>query len=265
MDLTGESDTALVTQAFEAIEKLLARLSSGGGTVRPTRLKSAYGRAATDDVLAAANVDDLRERIDGLVVDEEFWSVECSTATVPPADTSSFENARIDIASLTAVLGSTAAERCRAGHEAYITVARAVRTFATNLHKSSAKVELPAGGSKSYPHVADFIYDVSVPALLRDAVLAFVGGAMAAIVIARAEERGEKLPPWLALELADAFAQPPLHGLATIASEDSLGLLVDSVADAKALGSAIERWRDRAILSARPIYFPFDADDAETR
>lgn len=253
--------------ALRALLSLLAPPAQNASL--PVRLTSDYARRAADEVLAAEDLEDLGERLDAMAGDEELWEqvARQSTPSPPSALSATFEGQQLDVVSLTRVLGPTATKRCLRAHTAM--KAGIARLVALQAGFERAGL-LPEGWQPpDSPAPLEMVYDVSTPAALRRFLLGLLRWAAATFSIARAEEHGDRLSPWLALGLANAWSEGPERFEATVASSDALiAWFVAIFAEAKTaeeLGAAFAQWRDAAHASTENVYFPFDAADRETQ
>ena len=213
----GTPAASLLEGATALLERFIASVSASSEA--PTRLKSAYGRTATDEVLQARDLADLSDRLDALSGDAEFWA---SEAPAPPPGTTvpgAIRSTTLDKPSLLRTLGHTAFQRCQEGQDAWIGIAHILTQWAEPIRKFR-ETQLPAS-PKAAPKkdVVELLYDDKTPLVVRRELARVMFGFAAAMTIARAEERGQKLPPWLALALGEEFAKLPERLLSNMRSD----------------------------------------------
>ena len=259
-----------------AMDTLQSFLAPSGGEVRkrPVRLHSDYYRKVADRILGATDATNLADLLDEASGDEQvFEELKAVPAPVQEPHPASIEQAtsalnvsRLDAASLSAVLGVTSTARCEAGYEAFKSLIRRALRLTQNVKPfvdrfaSPAIEPLPTPATEAGPRrrLSDLLYDERVPLTLRQMLASFVRMWIAAMAIGRAEERGEKVAPWLALALAEAFAQPS-EALGETIERDLPTLLAAFVADANdraRLNSAATHWADEAAKSGEAVFFP---------
>lgn len=260
-----------------AMRSLLSLLRAPGQTsALPKRLESEYLRQAADMVLDAQSLEDLDERLDELIGDERVWE-EMGANAAPSAPKSTEEMAtdvrawKLDMESLTRVLGTTPARRCEKGLAAAKTAALNLLQVTEKLSASlPAALDADAQDEDSGNRTAlDLVYDLSVPSSLRELALGGLRVAATTLVIARAEERGERLEPFLALGLANAWAEGPEALAATTSSGDAMlawvGRLFAEAPVATAVEPVLDRWAADAEAAGASVFFPLrpDASDVE--
>lgn len=249
--------------AFQSLLGLVNRGDSGDRT-RPTRLKSESVRAAADEVFAAETRDQLRDLLDDLSGDERFLArlAERGSPSRGPI-VRQLSDVELDVESLEQVLGQTATARCveglATGKEAVAALFSLFSALeAAGLTGPGASADADRNGPGGLYALA---YDLSVPATLRRALAGLLRFAAASAVIARAEERGEKLEPWFALALADTWASGP-ESLADAMSSRGpiLGAFVADIELTNKLDALLEQWQTRANEDSVAVFSPFDAD-----
>jgi hypothetical protein len=266
---------AIVDNATTLIEGLFAMLRPRMATP-PIRLRSAYGRTATDRVLEARDAQDLVDRLDALVGDGEFWEREKAPvpATTPSLEQAfaTLEAASLDTQSLVATLGKGAADRCEEGHQAWKQIGRIFINWVRSLKDFAEKVKALAPGArpgvvapaKSYSNASEMLYDNDVPIVVREELTKLFLGLAAAAVIARAEEWGKKLDPWIAHALADTFASVPERILANVGVERLPAMFLAILAgtfESRVVQDVFERWYRDSVAASTGIYFPLSSAD----
>jgi hypothetical protein len=244
--------------AFRSLAQLFSTTSDAPAARRHL---GEYTRTAADQVLGAEDHEHLLALLDDLSGDEAFWDDVSSAAEhaverrgAAGAASRSEHDARI----FRATLGATAAARCQAGDEAleafYAEFTKILASIGAEL-VNATKVE-----RRSIASMLHLLYDHDVPLFLRKMIARFLLALTSAMVISRAEERGERLAPWLALALAEMFAKPFEEALAAITSPQASTRLASSLGDdaqAQAkLSAALERWSEEAAASGKGAYFP---------
>lgn len=250
----------------------------------PVRLRSEYARGVADHVLAAHDLQDLADRFDELSCDDQIWSEER-----PPAGPQrsleeicvAIEGSQLEMRSLRRVLGDGNADACARGHEAVQNISRTVRLWSSRLSLENAEKALgislkpdPAAEPTAAPRFArpsDIFYDSALPLAVRRALASLVRWQLSVMVIARAEEVGTRLAPWLAHGLADRYAGPPewLHQKIQLGVPKLAGQVAEAIVgggvDSDRLRSAFEQWQREATESGQEFYFPFGADHGEAQ
>src|SRR3954471_1354540 len=114
-----------VSAAYESLVRLLC---PDPAQERPVRLLSEYARRVTEEVLKeTTDRDDLFQRIHALVGDLElFQSLQTLFRPSQAKPSEILASAKLDLTSLTAVLGQTAAQRCERGFTALKILARCI-------------------------------------------------------------------------------------------------------------------------------------------
>jgi hypothetical protein len=254
-----------------AIERTLALFAPVHTASRPVRLRNEVQRGAADDILAAADRTDLENRLDAWCADDALWASTTSAAaqTTQPVD---FDAAKLDMTSLSRVLGAAAAQRCAQGHSALLLLARFILSakdgIAAAFEKAGVRTPQPSPSPRRRDvKLSDVFYEPAIPLVARQAIAKFCRSMLAAMAIGRAEERGDKLDPWLALALGDAFAGTFEEWLALVRSGELPALFVSfvqglgsSASEGNRLREALERWRSEAVAKGESVYFPLSAD-----
>ena len=238
----------------------------------PQRLRSVYGRTVTDRVLAARDLQDLNDHLDALSGDSEFWLQE--KAPDPPAPPTveqalkDLEASSLDMHSLAAVLGTAGADRCQEGHTAWKSIGRraiewtqGLQRFVENLRKLYPSAPAAPRPPAVFKTIGEVLFGSELPLAVREELAALLQTFAAAAVIGRAEERGERLEPWLARGLADAFARTPERILANMRFERLPALLsavLSSAVEKAALEEVVGAWRRDAEGNGQGVYFPLD-------
>jgi hypothetical protein len=226
---------------------------------------SEYMRAAADRVLAAEDREHLLALVDDLSADGVFWS-DLSQAAERSAEQSSvapdITKVKLDMRSLVAVLGNTAAMKCEKGHHAIIALAEEWPKFKATMGVNIDEESNSPAAKSSFVSMSDLVYDREIPLLIRQFIAKIMLSIASVIVIANAEERANKLDPWLGLALAEVFATPFEDALAAVTNQSALQSLhayvVRDVKDQAKFEAVSARWRDEAAVSGENVYFPFD-------
>lgn len=226
-------------------------------------------RAAADHVLAGAPLQELRDRIDALAVDYEVWEAEMEAAHRKNAARPVELPKSLDMPSLTATLGAPAAKRCQAGFSAMLMALEKLHPAFKALPIESILSQAKAGREhlQGTPYevqkprtLIDLIYDVNIGSAARAAMMKLQRSLTAALVIARAEEHGQRIAPWLALALADIWAEAFEQCLEVVSDSTSfiewVGQLFASIGDGMELHKAIDRWRREAAAEGSGVYWP---------
>ena len=201
----GVSSSAAINRLLGPAVNLASLLSSKGRSA-PRRLDFQPGlRTLADTVLAANALTDLDERLEEQVLTLDAWMPETAATEVPDFDRAMATP--LDIESLTAVLGAPAAKECERGHAALRQVISLGAKFVTALSGLEEMTSATKQARQSNASLASLFYESEAPLPLRRGALAVVKSLVASLVIARAEEHGKKLEPWLAMALARAFSE----------------------------------------------------------
>jgi hypothetical protein len=246
-------------------------------------------------VLEASDLEDLKNRIDVLTVDERLWGeykhIKANKRATEEAPTSA-RGSKLDMSSLNTVLGQAAAERCQRGYEAQREVSRLVSQIVpkfkeiiadlraqttTETSKPEEEEEVSTRAEEEGGDFSDLLYDSRIPLPARRELAGLYRTIAAACVIGRAEELGKRLEPWLAMGLADLFADSPLRlkglwdslpqtGPEFIAKgAQLLAKLGEDEAERREMSAVADEWRRQAATSGEGIYFPLGGDDGEAR
>ena len=254
--------------ALDSLLQLLAPKALGNP---PVRIQSAYAKEVADQVLAATDLEDLGERLDCLAGDEALWEqiTRAEKAESWENIRTEIEGSKLDTESLNATLGPTATRRCEQGQEAIKTIVRRGEGLVAELKAIGS----PSSGSSDdasiiprHDRVIDYLYDLRVPASLRHGLMLLLRTAVATIVIGRAEEHGKKLEPWLALGLANSWAEAPERLAGFLGDTDRLVVwlvsMVPEMVTSQGLRAAFEAWELEALSTGQGIFFPLDPDRA---
>jgi hypothetical protein len=229
-------------------------------------------------VLEARDLQDLADRLDALSGDAEFWEREKHVGPPPAAPTfdqalKDLEAAALDMPSLVATLGTSPAGRCQEGFVVWkaigrrcIEMAREIASLAEKIQALQPAFAAPVAPAKTFKGVVDVLYSDDLPVGMREEFASVLHGIVASVVIARAEEHGKRIEPWLARGLADAFARAPERILANMRFERlpaMLSTIVGGVFEKKILADAVEQWRREAADSSHGVFLPFGVDNAE--
>lgn len=231
------------------------------------RLRSEYGRRATDEVLAATDLENLSDRLDALSVDPEFFDQEANSEV--QIDWKAFRDAvahPLDMPSLTRTLGITAAQRCERGWKAFQSAMPQLDRL-----KEHFDEQFPSRPSTG-PRVAarpsqmiDDAYDLRLAPALRHVIGLSLRNLAAACSIARAEEREQRLEPWLALGLADFWAEGPERLAAALFDREKViawfMAIIAHFDKAQHLDKVTGEWKQATVASGEGIYCPFDLPD----
>jgi len=265
MEYVLSDPIGLIASTLRSLVGLLAQSSASR---RPTRLRSEYARAAADTVLAAESLEDLSDRLDALVADEEFWKQELPEAPsrVRPAADLDENLPPLDMESLCAILGATSARKCEEGWEALALSLKRIKKLLTAVQRSlPTPDEHPAASERET--LFDAVYDTPMPAALRRSLAAVLRMLVCTCVIGRAEENGRKLPPWLALGLATCWAEAPVRLAMMLGDTDALiAWCTKAFVEASELQrvqQALLEWKQQACAEDSPIYFPLAGIDRE--
>lgn len=184
-----------------AIAEIAGRLGQDQARVRG--FGSPEIEALGDAVLSATSRTDLAEAIDeqSAHIDEAFASVRLNRGA---REVSKLALTDLDASSLERVLGVAATNTCRRGF-------RALVDFLELLSGMSPAGFTPPSDGEGLDEEWEVTFDSlirnqQVPIPLRRGILKVAHSLVAMLTIARAEERGTKLEPWLALGLAEHFA-----------------------------------------------------------
>lgn len=273
MDQALQNAQGSLSQLLSALASVFAPASrsTGEATSRPVRLHSEKQRMAADEVLASSDLDAVLARIDALSGDEHFWDAAKLTAqetSDPDQVLARFEASKLDLESLTSILGTTATGICVRGFESMKYLARPVLLVAKNLRVAPPGVpaEAPSMAPRESPPSAgpvELLYNKRLPLAFRRGLALALCSVASAIVIARAEECGKRLEPWLALALAEAFADPPSRLAGRLQEPSGFAGLVDTILESAAanerLRAAFEEWRRQAEQSGDKVFFPLIA------
>lgn len=243
---------------------------------RAVRLRSDYGREATDHVLGARDREDLLARLEELSCDDRYWESERAPADqvqqqLSPGEMIAKIKAEMpDMDSLTAVLGTDAAARYLEGFEALRVVGLRCVEFQENYPELLAPwMPKPRPQRAKLTHVSDLFYNARIPLIIRKELARGIQALLAVAVIGRAEERGKKLRGWLAMALADTFAAE-MERARQHTTLESIGRIlvsvIDIAQDVRKARAVVARWQREAEASGKGIYFPLDpAEHADPR
>lgn len=254
--------------SFAAIFGSLARLfeTASDGPVAVRRYLGEYTRMAADQVLASEDRYHLSARIDALSGDNDLWDDVSSAAhraiemkvVTPPQD----GVGKLDMKSLNGILGPTAASRCESGHAALSALAIEFKNMASIAGYEKAAPEETERSSSKLSGMSDVLYDRETPLVVRKVVASFLRSLTSALVIARAEERGERLSAWLAFALAEEFAIPFEEALSAITQPNAFRNIAAAIGEDEhaqsTLSAAFENWRECAAAAGDAVYFPVD-------
>jgi hypothetical protein len=225
------------------------------------RLRSEYGRSATDEVLAATSLEDLSERLDALAVDSDLFDQEINPDV--KVDWKAFRTAvsqPLDTPSLTRALGITAAQRCERGWKAFQSAMPILERLKDRFDKLFP--DRPTARQAARPsQLVDYAYDLSLAPAFRQVIGMTLRALAATYVIARAEERDQRLEPWLALGLADFWAEGPERLASALFDTDRVIAIISHFNKAERLDRVVEEWKLAAAASGEGIYCPFDQPD----
>lgn len=221
-------------------------------------------------MLAATGLEDLTDRLVCLASDQEFWDreVEGRAATGERVEDlqEKLKASRLNTSSLEATLGPTATHRCEQGWEAFKAVIRHAEGFIERLQSADTTAPVLEWETAPPPRqrLTDQLYDADLPEGLRDGICLWLKFAVGMFVIARAEELRERIDPWLALGLANNWAEAPERTARLLSDSDALMIsllgLASEATEAKRLTEAFAAWEQTALRSGQPIYFPFGPD-----
>ncbi|MBK6461920.1 MAG: hypothetical protein IPF92_13025 [Myxococcales bacterium] len=178
----------------------------------PARTASEEERALADHVLASANRAELAERLEALVVSDE-WGVilDARTRRANAATEVKLPDA-LDVVSLERALGKTATDVCSAGYDLCRTFVHELGSIVATFPTIPKVEEPPLSASGRRPlgsprvrTMGDLLYLAELPRGFRRWLFAFLKTMAAQQVIARAEERAGRLEPWLAMTLAETY------------------------------------------------------------
>jgi hypothetical protein len=269
------SSLQLAAELASLVESILEFFKPKALRLVPDRGLSANMRSATDEVLAAVHREDLVERLDELAVSAVLLEIEAT----PRSNFSGgsieeglsrllkrVEDSNLDLVSLTATLGATPTRQCERGFEAFRALLRMVVAFIvafsgalahdpkTDDDKAATKKD---GGPRLEP--VAWLYDARIPVSLRAGIGRFLRSLASTYAIARAEEQGAKLEPWLALALADSFAEGFVQAqfAAERAALDPASLVMlgeTSRRKREQLELLLDQWRLKAAGAGGPYY-----------
>lgn len=244
MDLMTGNVAASLFGAFDAFSTVL------GATAKrpPDRGLSTELRSAADMVLQATDRDDLLEAIDELLVKDDLFGgppsnePEWTDRKTVAARLERWSSQPLEVESLRNVLGRTATAKCEEGQEALVVLLR----FGSAMLKADFKamgIEAPkfqrTRRSEKTSRSGVF-YDLETPAPIRRATISLLRSFVTALVIARAEERGERLQPWLAMCLAESFAEGFVKLATFVQSLGRNPRIFDALAEMKSNQAATE-------------------------
>jgi len=244
---------------FDSFARLFGTASEV--TATPRHLGE-YTRGAADQVLAAEDCEHLAALIDALSGDDAFWS-DAEAAARRAIDLKLVRPQRgvgkLDMVSLRAILGTTAAARCERGHNALTESLKEIERLAGSAEEGDRAKET-TNEDPSLSSISDMLYDSEIPLIVRKTIAAILRSLASALVIARAEEKGAKLQAWLGFALAESFALPLESALAAIREPNALSnaataLEVDENSRLL-MNAAFSQWREHAAATGKTIYFP---------
>ncbi len=230
----------MTTLALSGLFLQLGRLigvSSGSRAAPPVRLSSPEYRKTADAILAASDLAELHELLDEFAVTHDpFESVrrllreqadERETATKTSEASSEaladfkvlLDEWKLEVDSLSAVLGAPCAQNCVEGHTAlkeflsgFVALACGVASLPPEQRPFGAVEPDP---DAELPELTRLIYDIALPLGARRFVLGYLRSFAAAVAIARAEEHGKPIERWLALAITEQFRDGLVGGLAS--------------------------------------------------
>ncbi len=245
---------------------------------KPTRpdgvswFKSDYAHAALDRLLSAKNRATLQDRFDELLVDDEYFEHERSELSdAPPAmqeGLAQLDRFTLDMPSFVAALGRPAALRLSRGFDDLKIACHGLVRILEDLQRviesytGEPLIQKPLRAGSVKP--SDIYYDVRIPLAARKQWAVFMRGGMAWCASLRAQERGVKLASWLALALAEMFADMSADLKRNTSLEQvfrAIMMLVQPSAEPgmQAFRTAVEAWRRDAVASGQGVYFPLNS------
>lgn len=258
-------DDDLFASVVQAFAGLFAPLDPAG-TKPPVRLKSEYGRVATDEVLAATDVADLLERLDILGSDPRFWQAEvAATALSGPSASEKIATTSLDMTSLEATLGLPSAQKCQAGWEAFKAVFLRLEILAKRLDRTPAQpMDHKETPSASILKIVEMAYSLECGPTMRHVIHLTLRFLATIVSIARAEEHGKRLAPWLSYQLANLFADTPQRALRVMSDQTEwsewVTQMTDDLGRISPTRRALEQWSLAAKSSGVGIFFPLTPD-----
>ena len=224
-----------------------------------------YTCTAVDRLYAAEDCEHLLALLDDLSSDGAFWDdvgKAAERAVKLTGATTDLAKVKLDVRSLNGVIGTTATATCERGFQALKKFDEDWSIFAKKLRIEENDTKPEAPPSQPMSSMVAMLYDRAMPFAARRVIAKILISFTSIIVIARAEELGLKLDPWLGLALAETFARPIVDSLAMLQSditaEDIDALVMDSVKEQLQFTATYESWRAQAELSGDDVYFPLE-------
>lgn len=240
----------------------------------PIRLKSDYARSKADEVLGAEDRQDLGELLELMAVDDHLWTAEASP--MPRAQMRDallgLSGTPLEVGPLERVLGASGLARAQRSHAALQEFARRFVQWLDFLEKLPGWGRLANPAERKGPQPLqgwrDTLYAPEIPLAWRQELLRALKSMAAACVIARAEEKAERLAPWLALALAEEYGQffelvlPRMH---LRALPSLVGQLFGNIVNEVRVRRAFDRWHREALAAGKAVSFPLDqpSDDSK--
>jgi len=207
---------AIGTDTVAVLSRALSTLGAGRTALRKHNLTDEQRRHA-DAILGAYDRQDAAEAIDEWIT-EVAETLQFAPSDGGPSWGRSTENAAADLEtaadeplkldSLRRVLGDGPVRVCEEGQEALVSLLRLLAALVRNRKalKSSHEADGSPTTTERNPSTArDLLYSDAMPLPIRRGFAGIARSFAASFAIARAEERVERLEPWLAMYLAETF------------------------------------------------------------
>jgi hypothetical protein len=270
-------DALELTSVSDVVDRLIAMIFASRGADRQERLRSEHARMQTDYLLAADDLEDLAARADVLAGDVELWDFEilpCVTAYYRAG--ADAQKRAYDRATIASALGDAPAALCVQAFEKLDELGPKVqsaidelRGFLAGAFPKLAAEPPPMAPPQVVPGVPSLLYDAKLPMIMRKALWAYLRFFGVALTIARAEDTGRSLAPWLALGLATACAELPRQISVFLSIPNPAWAafafgIVDS-ATTRRLDAALSLFEGEAAKKHLGLIFPFADDRHEGR